>query len=136
MKKFYCLLILFTNVWLVGCDTDKARPPTSEGLSIIKIKITNYTDNEHIKTDTTITDQSDIAEFAEQIHAFKEVHDLNVKSSFGFYDVIIYYSDGSKTDYGVIYTVFDGVVIYNYNTNRMFKNNEIYNLMLKYLAMM
>jgi len=63
----------------------------------------------------------------------KEVFDTNVQSNRGFYELRVFYKNGADETIDVTYTVFDGVVICNENTNKRYKNNEMDHLMLYYL---
>jgi hypothetical protein len=132
MKISHILIIIFGAITFLACNFSgnkaNAQPDT-----IVKIKIINGTPNHYIKSDTSITNPDDIAQFSQQFKRMKEVFDTNIQYNHGSYEIEVFYKNGNKNTIDVIYTVFDGVVIADENTSKRYKNNEMDNLMLFYL---
>jgi hypothetical protein len=84
--------------------------------------------------DTVITDPREIADFQVELDSMKEVQNMNIRYSEGFYEIILFYNNGRQEDIGLIYTIYDGIVIYNDNTNRAYKNNNMEGFVRKFFT--
>lgn len=108
----------------------KSKKVTLENCNQIKkIKILNKTSNKFITDSVVITDQNSINDFCNIIHSRTFYGTGNTKSNFGYYDVIAYFADGTKTGYDIIYTVYDGVIIIDPKREH-YKNDDIINFIL------
>jgi hypothetical protein len=133
MKKFFIALNVFlivVHLTFIGCDASSNKSQNNASRKIFKIKITDRTDvhyymNGRTIGDTIVTDPAKIAAFQVELDSMKEVQNMNTEYNLGFYEIILYYTNGTKEDTGLIYTVYDGVVFYNENTAKAFKNNHM-----------
>ena len=137
MKNIYLKFTLYTlvlSLFCLGCDSSNHNGLDAPPPKVLKMEIIDRTDFTHNKHDVIITNPENIGSIEEQLNLMEQVYDKNVKSSRGFYELLIFYNKGKKEDFGIIYTVYDGVVIDNYNTNLTYKNNELEQLMIKFLS--
>jgi hypothetical protein len=127
-------LLLSAGASTMSCNT---TPQNKTALKISKIKITdrtlvNYYRNGRKNKDTVITDSNKVEEFQTQLNSMKAIETVEVKSNFGFFEINIFFSNNTKRDLGLIYTKYDGIIIYDYNTNKEYKNNDLEALIAPY----
>jgi hypothetical protein len=72
-----------------------------------------------------ITDSDKLSSFRDELNAMQSVSGLNMKYSYGYYDLEIFYQDGSKQNLNVFFTVYDGVIIDDPKNGKNYKNNKI-----------
>ena len=133
MKKLVIVLnflFLVTCVTGMGCEKGNKKSQNKASARILKIKIIDRTNvhyfmNGRTISDTVITNPGDIKTFQTELDSMKEVRNMNIRYNLGFYEIILSYDNGTRQDIGLIYTVYDGIVIYNENTAKAFKNNHM-----------
>jgi hypothetical protein len=140
MKKILTALHVFMIVSCMSCHTGNNNPPNKTPSGIVKIKISDRTDLDYCMNgmtfgDTVITDAAAIKTFQVQLDSMKEVQNMNIGYSFGFYEIILYHADGTQENTSLICTVYDGVVFYNYSSAKAFKNNRMEKLVRKYFSL-
>jgi hypothetical protein len=132
MKISFLLTIAFAVLCLAGC-----KPPGNKSNdrndNIVKIKIINHTTNFKIKSNAVVTKTRDLAEFNRQLKSMQAVSGMNLKHSFGYYDLEVFYKNGREKAFSVINTIFNGVVVTNDKTNKTYKDKAMENLLLRYL---
>lgn len=107
------LLLLCLSVALFSCN--EARKGESNCTSIEQILIVNRGANKYLVDSTIIKDRTTINEYCNllsQTVAFG--NRPNVKSNFGFFELIVTSRENRKQSLDVIYTVYDGVIIRDY----------------------
>src|ERR1700744_1312820 len=141
MKKLFSIFYLLLFVNNTACSACQSHVKTFGKLKpvIVKIEITDktyihYCMNGKTTKKTIIVDQSDLRHFQIELDSMKEVHDVNIRYSVGYYDMVFYFDDGTRQQTGLIYTIYDGVVFQNYETNQSFKNNEMEVLVRGYFS--
>ena len=127
MQKY--LLVLCFSVLLFGCN--ESEKGESNCASIEQILIINRGANKYLVDSTIIKDRNAIDEYCillSQAVAFSETP--NVKSNFGFFELIVNNSDNQKQSLDIIYTVYDGVIIRHYN-GKYFKQDKFIDYILR-----
>jgi hypothetical protein len=127
MQKY--LLVLCFSVLLFGCN--ESEKGESNCASIEQIRIINSGANKYLVDSTIIKDRNAIDEYCillSQAVAFSETP--NVKSNFGFFELIVNNSDNQKQSLDIIYTVYDGVIIRHYN-GKYFKQDKFIDYILR-----
>ena len=126
-------IAIFLSIFSIGCDTNQ-KAFDQQSNEIEKIKIINKTLNTFNKKETIIKDSINVNLIKDQLNLMKKISNANVKASTGFYELQLYYKDGKQEDFGIIYTTYDGVVIYDYNSNLEYKNDRLEQLMVNFLS--
>jgi hypothetical protein len=111
MKIFWVIMvtIMINACKSINLDTDACD-------EIKEILIINRGANKFIMDSTKLTDSNSFKEFC-VLHTEMKLYDNhpNVKSNFGFFEIIITTNDNDKMNMRVIYTVYEGVVIRDFN---------------------
>ena len=135
MRNFpIAIVLLLLFVGLSTTFNQKSEAFYQSDKKVIKIQIlnkANYYKNE--KKVVEITKKGDIDALIEQIGLMQKAPDANVKASFGDYEINIFYDNGKTYSYYVVYTVYFGVIIFDLQTNGMYKNDKIEYLVVNYL---
>lgn len=109
--KLFKILILW--ILISGCsDSQKIKSCDY----ITRIKVFNKTVNRKLPNVTILT-QSEIKEFCtlfSNIYLYKDRP--NIRNQYGFYDFSIYDENGSEIEFHVIFTKYDGIILW-YNGN-------------------
>jgi len=127
-----CLLILcLINT---GCDfTNLGGTVKEKKTDIVAIKIVNHTENKYIKRDTVLTEQKDIASINEQLNKLTPFKNVNGKKEMGYFGLTLVFVDKNELKYDVVYTVYDGVIVYNENSNQTYKDDKLEEIALDFL---
>jgi len=133
MKKLFIalnVLLLVTFLTYIGCDTGNNKSQNNAPPRILRIKLIDRTEEHYYMNgrtivDTVITDPGQITAFQVELDSMKEVQNMNIRYNLGFYEIILYYGNGRHENTSLIYTIYDGIVFYNENTTKSFKNNHM-----------
>ncbi|MBW4890055.1 hypothetical protein KXQ82_10025 [Mucilaginibacter sp. HMF5004] len=126
-------MILFLCVFFLKCTWGTSVDHQNKFSNITEIKIINRTTNKFVKRDTTLTKHDDLEKIVGQLKQMKGVPNVNGKKNFGFFELVLSYSDQKSDTFEVVYTAYDGVIIFDENKNLSYKNDELEDLMLQYL---
>ena len=99
--------------------------------NITQIRIVNHTNNKFIKRDTTLIDTGSLAQFTYQYNHMKQITYADVRYIFGSFELVIKFNNNHQQNIGVVYTVYDGVVILDESNGKMYKNDLMEGLMIK-----
>ena len=140
MKKLFTafnIIFMLASLTCISCETGSNKqgekaPPTISKIKIIDRTSLHYYMNGRTISEKIITDPGEIKRFQVELDSMKGVENMNIRHSLGFYELILFYNNGKQEDTGLIYTIFDGIVFYNYNTNKAFKNNNMEGLVESY----
>ena len=140
MKKFTIVLnvlLLVSCLFCVSCNAGDKQPGNKIRHKIIKIKIIDRTHidyymNGQVVKEKVITDLVEINKIQTELDSLKEVQNMNVRHNMGSFEIILFYNDGTQEDSAVIYTVYDGVVFFNYNNSKEFKNDRLEEIVSAY----
>jgi hypothetical protein len=132
-SSFFFALIFPYCLDAIGKNTYRQN----NGQEIVQIKIIDKTFDHYYMNgrrtkDTVLTSANTIEKFKIELSALKEVHNLNTRHSMGEYQVTILYANKKKLFLGVIYSIYDGVIIFDYYKNRMYKNDKLEQLISPY----
>lgn len=126
MKKriLYILLIVIT----ISCTNQTSEIININSSKVNEIIIKNkvsYSQQELIDGQVVISDNSEIESFLKLLNQSKIiVQSPSLNANFGFFDIEII--EGKKSHLiGIAYTVYDGVVIFDSNSTKRYKNNEL-----------
>jgi hypothetical protein len=118
MRKYLWLFLL-----ICGCryhyGAGKIR--TSD---ISRIEIANKTTNKYIADKITLTDWFSCIQIVSQINNLRPAGVQDVKDNFGYYEVHLYFKDGTYKVFNVIYTTYNGVVIVEINGEDKYYKND------------
>jgi len=95
------------------------------------IEIWNGTNNQYITKKIFVTDRLQIDWLIREVNRMTALDsEVNVKSSFGAYDMKIEMDNNTEKKFAVIYTTYGGVVILGYNKsgtvmNQYYKNDDL-----------
>jgi hypothetical protein len=140
MKTLFTASNLFLVIFCLvcaGCVPTIDHSEDGNWATLTKVVITDKTDVHYYKNGQTtptktITDPEDIKAFRVELDSMKKVQNMDIKYNMGNYDMILCFKDGTSEEAGLIYTIYDGVVFYNYNTNKSYKNNHMEELVRSY----
>jgi hypothetical protein len=131
------LFLFFMGLTFISCKTGNNQSQNQHARRISEIQITDrtalhyYMKGKTVRT-KTIFNSNQIKDFQVELDSMKEVQNVNIKYSQGSYDIILFFNDGTSRETALIYTIYDGVVFYDYNTNKSFKNNDMEVLVRNY----
>ena len=127
MKKYLvltCLLMFFFSCR----EIEKKENDCKYAREIL---IINRGANKYLIDSTIITDKNAISEYCDLLSKAAPFSGTpNVKSGFGFFELIITSEDKRKQSLDVIYTVYDGIVIRHYNGG-YFKQDKFIDYILR-----
>jgi hypothetical protein len=95
------------------------------------IEIWNRTDNHYIAKQISVTDRLQIDRLIREVNRMTLLDsEVNVRISFGGYDMKIEMNNNTEKDLFVIYSTYNGVVIQGYNDsgtamNKYYKNDDL-----------
>jgi hypothetical protein len=96
-----------------------------------RIEIWNRTDNHNIAKQITVTDRLQIDRLIREVNRMALVDsEVNVRISFGGYDMKIEMNNNTEKDLFVVYSTYNGVIIQGYNEsgtemNKYYKNDDL-----------
>jgi hypothetical protein len=96
-----------------------------------RIEIWNRTDNHNIAKQITVTDRLQIDRLIREVNRMTLVDsEVNVRISFGGYDMKIEMNNNTEKDLFVVYSTYNGVIIQGYNEsgtamNKYYKNDDL-----------
>jgi hypothetical protein len=112
MKKNY-LLLFYLVALIFGCN--ESGKGENDCIKIQQILIINRGANEYLVDSTIVRDRTAINEYCDLLSKAVAFGDRpNVKSGFGFFELIVSSKENRKQSLDVIYTVYDGVIIRDY----------------------
>jgi hypothetical protein len=122
--------VIFLAIFSINCEGNSNL--SQQAQPIDSIKIVNRTPIRYNKNDTTIKDANNINRITDQLHRMTKTSNANLKASRGYYELILFYKNGKKEDLGIIYTIYNGIIITNDNDNTEFKNDALEQMMWEF----
>ena len=126
MKKyiFYLTLLILTTS-CKGQNNDIIKIDSSRVKEIIIKNKVSYSQQELIDGKIVITNRDKIESILNSLnHSKKILEPPSLNANFGYFDIEIIEGDKSHF-YGINYTVYDGVIIADYNSTKRYKNDEL-----------
>ncbi len=124
---------MIITMGLLGCDSSSNKLKWEKKYAFDKVKIINHTANHYIKKEVVVTKLSAIDLIKKQFKLLKPINNVNLKSNQGLYEIILFNTDSSKNTLDIVFTTYDGVVVFNEDTNQAFKNNGLEELVTNFL---
>jgi hypothetical protein len=132
MSNLFKYILAF--ILLSSCQEHKTKFLDSNEVMLIDIKNESNNINIHFLK-RVLEDRYTIRKIVKEINNLILVNDMDIKNSFGLFDVVIKSKGGNNLNYWIVYTKYNGVVIVtqdksNNRKNQYYKNDFLEQLVL------
>jgi hypothetical protein len=128
------LIYLVFSFLLFACDNSNSQD-LIDSKDVTKIEIENAINKQYIAHDLVFSNPDTISRIINEVNNLKEIGSVNLKASWGYFDMRIWFKNHRFRRFMINYTTYDGVVILGPDKegivmDRYYKNDKLELLVL------